>query len=85
MFISSFCTGQPLWRSKEPIETVEEQRELYHEQADIPVKGEVFFPTAFIKISPWTIVSLTVVIGLTLTFGPRRFNGACRRERRVAH
>ncbi len=56
---------------KEPIETVEEQRELYREQADHPVKGEVFFPTAVIKISPWSIVSLTLVIGLTLTFGPR--------------
>ena len=56
---------------KEPIETVEEQRELYHEQAEHPVKGEVFFPTAVIKISPWSIVALTLAIGLTLTFGPR--------------
>lgn len=56
---------------KEPIETVEEQRELYHEQAEHPVKGEVFFPTAFIKISPWSIVALTLAIGLTLTYGPR--------------
>ena len=56
---------------KEPIETVEEQRGLYHEQAEHPVKGEVFFPTAVIKISPWSIVALTLTIGLTLTFGPR--------------
>ena len=56
---------------KEPIETVEEQRELYHEQAEHPVKGEVFFPTAVIKISPWSIVALALAIGLTLTFGPR--------------
>jgi hypothetical protein len=29
---------------KEPIETVEEQRELYEAQAEHPVKGEAFFP-----------------------------------------
>lgn len=56
---------------KEPIETVEEQREIYHEQAEHPVKGEVFFPTAVIKISPWSIVALSLAVGLTLTFGPR--------------
>jgi ubiquinol-cytochrome c reductase cytochrome b subunit len=56
---------------KEPIETVEEQRELYHQQAEHPVKGEVFFPTAVIKISPWSIVALTLSVGLTLTVGPR--------------
>lgn len=57
---------------KEPIETVEEQRELYHEQAEHPVKGEVFFPTAVIKISPWSLVSLSLAIGLTLVVGPRQ-------------
>jgi ubiquinol-cytochrome c reductase cytochrome b subunit len=56
---------------KEPIETVEEQRELYHEQAEHPVKGEVFFPTAMIKISPWSIVAIVAVVGLALTYGPR--------------
>jgi quinol-cytochrome oxidoreductase complex cytochrome b subunit len=56
---------------KEPIETVEEQRELYEAQAEHPVKGEVFFPTAVIKISPWSIVALTLAIGLTLIVGPR--------------
>lgn len=56
----------------EPIETVEEQRELYHEQAEHPVKGEVFFPTAVMKISPWSIVALGLALGLTLTFGPRQ-------------
>lgn len=56
---------------KEPIETVEEQREIYHEQAEHPAKGEVFFPTAVMKISPWSIVSLTLAVGLTLTLGPR--------------
>jgi ubiquinol-cytochrome c reductase cytochrome b subunit len=56
---------------KEPIETVEEQRELYQKQAEHPVKGEVFFPTAVIKISPWSIVVVTMAIGLTLTLGPR--------------
>lgn len=55
----------------EPIETVEEQRELYQEQAEHPVKGEVFFPTAIIKIAPWSIVALSLAIGLTLTLGPR--------------
>jgi len=57
---------------KEPIETVEEQRELYQEQAEHPVKGEVFFPTAVIKISPWSIVAVTIAVGLTLTVGPRK-------------
>lgn len=56
---------------KEPIETVEEQRELYHEQAEHPVKGEVFFPTAIIKISPWSIIAVTLAIGLALVVGPR--------------
>jgi ubiquinol-cytochrome c reductase cytochrome b subunit len=56
---------------KEPIETVEEQRELYKEQAEHPVKGEVFFPTAVIKISPWSLLALTLAIGLTLAVGPR--------------
>jgi quinol-cytochrome oxidoreductase complex cytochrome b subunit len=55
----------------EPIETVEEQRELYKEHAEHPVTGEVFFPTAIIKISPWSIVVLTLAIGLTVTVGPR--------------
>lgn len=56
---------------KEPIETVEEQRELYHEQAEHPFKGEVFFPTAVIKIAPWSIVALSLAIGLTIAVGPR--------------
>jgi ubiquinol-cytochrome c reductase cytochrome b subunit len=56
---------------KEPIETVAEQREIYHEQAEHPTQGEVFFPTAVIKISPWSILSLALAIGLTLTLGPR--------------
>jgi ubiquinol-cytochrome c reductase cytochrome b subunit len=56
----------------EPIETVEEQRELYREHAEHPVKGEVFFPTAVVKISPWSIVALTLAIGLTLAVGPRQ-------------
>lgn len=56
---------------KEPVETAEEQRELYQQQAEHPVKGEVFFPTAVIKISPWSIVALTLAIVLTLTVGPR--------------
>lgn len=55
----------------EPIETVEEQRELYKQHAEDPLKGEVFFPTAVIKISPWSIVVLTLAVGLTLTMGPR--------------
>lgn len=55
----------------EPIETVEEQRELYKEHAEHPRTGEVFFPTAVIKISPWSIVVLTAAIGLTLVVGPR--------------
>jgi ubiquinol-cytochrome c reductase cytochrome b subunit len=55
----------------EPIETVEEQRELYKEHAEHPVTGEVFFPTAVMKISPWSIVVLTVAIGLTLAVGPQ--------------
>jgi ubiquinol-cytochrome c reductase cytochrome b subunit len=56
---------------KEPIETVEEQRELYQEQAEHPVKGEVFFPTAVIKISPWSLVAVTLAVGLTIAVGPR--------------
>jgi ubiquinol-cytochrome c reductase cytochrome b subunit len=56
---------------KEPIETVEEQRELYQEQAKHPVKGEVFFPTAVVKISPWSIVALSAAVVLALTLGPR--------------
>jgi ubiquinol-cytochrome c reductase cytochrome b subunit len=55
----------------EPIETVEEQRELYQHQAEHPIQGEVFFPTAVIKISPWSIVALTLAVGLTLIVGPR--------------
>jgi ubiquinol-cytochrome c reductase cytochrome b subunit len=55
----------------EPIETVEEQRELYQEQAEHPTRGEVFFPTAVIKIAPWSIVILTLAVVLTLTVGPR--------------
>jgi ubiquinol-cytochrome c reductase cytochrome b subunit len=55
----------------EPIETVEEQRELYQAQAEHPVHGEVFFPTAVIKISPWSLVVLTLAVVLTLTAGPR--------------
>jgi ubiquinol-cytochrome c reductase cytochrome b subunit len=60
-----------LGERKEPIETVEEQRELYEEQAESPRRGEVFFPTAVIKISPWSIVMVSAALGLTLTVGPR--------------
>jgi ubiquinol-cytochrome c reductase cytochrome b subunit len=56
---------------KEPIETVEEQRELYQAQAEHPAKGEVFFPTAVIKISPWSIIAVALAMGLSLVFGPR--------------
>jgi ubiquinol-cytochrome c reductase cytochrome b subunit len=59
-----------LGERKEPIETVEEQRELYQQQAEHPVRGEVFFPTAVIKISPWSMVALTLVIALTFAVGP---------------
>lgn len=55
----------------EPIETVEEQRELYQEQAEHPVKGEVFYPTAVSKLSPLPIAAATLAIGLTLIVGPR--------------
>ncbi len=57
---------------QEPIESAEEQRELYEHQAHHPVKGEVFFPTAIIKISPWSLVAVTLVLTLTLTIGPRQ-------------
>lgn len=56
---------------KEPIETVQEQRELYHAQAEHPVRGEVFFPTAVTKIAPWSLISISLAIGLTLVVGPR--------------
>jgi ubiquinol-cytochrome c reductase cytochrome b subunit len=56
---------------KLPVETAEEQREIYQEQAEHPVRGEVFFPTAVIKISPWSIIVLTLAVILTLTVGPQ--------------
>jgi len=56
---------------KEPVETAEEQREIYQEQAEHPVKGEVFFPTAVVKISPWSIFVVTAALALTLIVGPR--------------
>lgn len=56
---------------KQPVETAEEQREIYQEQAEHPVRGEVFFPTAVIKISPWSIIVLTLVVILTLAAGPQ--------------
>lgn len=54
----------------EPIETVEEQRELYQAQKEHPVKGEVFFPTAVMKISPLSLLSLFAAMSLTLALGP---------------
>ncbi len=57
---------------KQPVKTAEEQRELYEMQAEHPVKGEVFFPTAVIRISPWPLVAFTLVVGLTLMVGPRQ-------------
>jgi ubiquinol-cytochrome c reductase cytochrome b subunit len=56
---------------KEPIETVEEQREIYQAEAEHPTRGDVFFPSAVLKMSPWTIMVFSLAIVLTLTRGPQ--------------
>jgi quinol-cytochrome oxidoreductase complex cytochrome b subunit len=64
----------------EPIETVEEQRELYQQQAEHPVQGEVFFPTAIIKVSPWSLAVITLAIALTLAVGPPKLMSPALRD-----
>jgi quinol-cytochrome oxidoreductase complex cytochrome b subunit len=55
----------------EHVDSAAEQREVYHEQAHSPTEGEVFYPTAMLKIAPWSVAALALVLGLTLTLGPR--------------
>jgi ubiquinol-cytochrome c reductase cytochrome b subunit len=53
----------------QPVETVEEQRELYAAAKEHPARSEVFFPTAILKMSPWTIVVFVAAVVLTMTLG----------------
>jgi ubiquinol-cytochrome c reductase cytochrome b subunit len=56
---------------EEPIETVEEQREIYQAEAEHPTHGDVFFPSAVLKMSPWTLMAGSLAVVLTLTRGPQ--------------
>ncbi len=53
----------------EHVDTGAEQKQVYKEQAESPTEGEVFFPTAVIKIAPWSVVALGMALILTLTNG----------------
>jgi ubiquinol-cytochrome c reductase cytochrome b subunit len=56
----------------EHVDSAAEQRDVYHEQAESQTEGEVFYPTAMIKIAPWSVVALALVLGLSLTVGARQ-------------
>lgn len=54
---------------RQPVETADEQREIYDAEAGHPARSEPFFPIAILKMSPWTVVSFGAMIALTLTLG----------------
>lgn len=54
---------------RQPVETAEEQREIYEREKEHPARSEAFFPAAILKMSPWSIVVFATVVGLTLTLG----------------
>lgn len=56
----------------EPIETVEEQKEIYKRQARHPYRGECFYPDTVVRLSPIPLATLVVAIVLTLVLGPAR-------------
>ena len=56
--------------TKEEIETVEEQKEVYHRQARHPYRGECFYPDTIIRLSPIPLATLALVIALTWLLGP---------------
>ena len=60
---------------KEPIETVEEQKEIYHRQARHPYRGESFYPDTVVRLSPIPLATLAVAVGLTLILGPASLYG----------
>jgi ubiquinol-cytochrome c reductase cytochrome b subunit len=52
-----------------PVETAEEQREIYEREKEHPARSEVFFPTAILKMSPWSVIVFSTAVVLTLTLG----------------
>ena len=54
---------------RQPVETAEEQREIYESETEHPARSEVFFPTAMLKMSPWTVLVFAGAVALTLTRG----------------
>jgi ubiquinol-cytochrome c reductase cytochrome b subunit len=57
---------------KEPLETVEEQKEVYEQQARHPYRGEHFYPDTVVRLSPIPLATLALTIALTLIVGPAR-------------
>ena len=55
---------------KEPLDTVQEQKEAYERQARHPYRGEYFFPDTVIRLSPIPLATLVTTIALTLMLGP---------------
>lgn len=54
---------------KIPVDSAEEQREIYEREKEHPARSEVFFPTAILKMSPWSALVFSAAIILTLTLG----------------
>lgn len=57
---------------EQPVETVEEQRELYEQDAHSRARGETFFPHTPIRMSPFPIASFLAVLLLAFIVGAPR-------------
>ncbi|WP_218110323.1 menaquinol-cytochrome c reductase cytochrome b/c subunit [Oligoflexus tunisiensis] len=55
----------------EPVETAEEQKELYEELKHSHKEGTTFFPYTMVESQLFAFVIFCVVLALTLTLGPR--------------
>jgi ubiquinol-cytochrome c reductase cytochrome b subunit len=54
------------------IDTVLQQKELYHQQADSETDGETFYPETMAKSGAMSLVVFAIVLAFTLLVGPAR-------------
>jgi mono/diheme cytochrome c family protein len=54
------------------IDTVLQQKELYHQQADSETDGEIFYPETMAKSGAMSLVVFAIVLAFTLLVGPAR-------------
>jgi ubiquinol-cytochrome c reductase cytochrome b subunit len=58
-----------------PVESAEEQKKLYKEEADSPERGEMFYPETMARSGSYAFVVFLVVVALALLLGPQQLEG----------